>query len=124
MEIDNGKIYNKIKAHKPFIYIIKGYLLNLINPFLLIFWMGVMGFVVAEYNSDKEKLAVFFGTSLATVFATDLLKCFVANKIKRLLNPKVLKLVNHGFGILLIVLGIYLMIKTIIVFSHTGILIP
>lgn len=124
IEIDNGKIYNKIKAHKPFIYIIKGYLLNLINPFLLIFWMGVMGFVVAEYNSDKEKLAVFFGTSLATVFATDLLKCFVANKIKRLLNPKVLKLVNHGLGILLIVLGVYLMIKTLIVFSHTGILIP
>lgn len=124
MEVDDGKIYNKIKASKPIVYIMKGYFLNLINPFLLIFWMGVMGFVVAEYNSDLEKLSVFFGTSLATVFATDLLKCFVANQLKRFLRPKILIFVNHALGILLIILGLYLIIKTLIVFLHTGIIIP
>ena len=100
---------------KPYVYIIKGYFLNLLNPILLISWMGIMGYVAAEFNSNIEKLAVFFGTALGTVFATDLLKCFVANKLKKLLNPKVLKIINHVLGILLSIFGLYMIIKTIIV---------
>ncbi|MCK9613244.1 MAG: LysE family translocator [Bacteroidales bacterium] len=109
---------------KPYVYIIKGYFLNLVNPFLLIFWMGVMGYVGAEYNSDIKKLAIFFGTALITVFSTDLLKCFVANQIKRLLRPKVLVFINKALGVLVFIFGLYLIVKTFVVFLDTGIIIP
>ncbi|HOH84980.1 MAG TPA: LysE family transporter [Bacteroidales bacterium] len=109
---------------KPYVYILKGYFLNLLNPFLLITWMGIMGYVAAEYNSDIKKLAVFFGVALGTVFSTDLLKCFVANKLKKLLRPNILSIINRGLGTLLFLFGLYLIIKTILGFLHTGIMIP
>ncbi|HOY33195.1 MAG TPA: LysE family transporter [Bacteroidales bacterium] len=101
---------------KSYLYIIKGYFLNLINPFLLIFWMGIMGYVATEYNSEIKKLTVFFGVALGTVFATDVLKCFVANKIRVFLRPGILSFVNRALGIMLFVFGLYLIIKTLFVF--------
>ena len=118
-EAEDEKIKNKIHAPKPILYIIKGYFLNLINPFLLIFWVGVMSFVTAEYNNSKTKfldIVLFFGTALVTVFLTDLLKCFVANQIKRFLKPKLLTKVNHGLGISLFIFGLWLIVKTLLKF--------
>ncbi|HOV12321.1 MAG TPA: hypothetical protein PLL90_11230, partial [Bacteroidales bacterium] len=62
--------------------------------------------------------------ALGTVFSTDLLKCFVANKLKKLLRPNILSVVNRGLGILLFIFGLYLIIKTILAFLDTGIIIP
>ena len=118
-EEEDVKFSKKIKAPKPILYIIKGYFLNLINPFLLIFWVGVMSFVTAEYNNSKNKfldILLFFGTALATVFSTDLLKCFVANQIKRFLKPKILSVLTHGLGIALCIFGVYLIVKTLYIF--------
>lgn len=109
---------------KPYVYILKGYFINLLNPILLISWMGIMGYVAAEYHSDIKKLAVFFGVALGTVFATDLLKCFVAHKIKQFLRPNILSIVNRAFGILLFGFGLFLIIKAILAFLDTGIFIP
>jgi threonine/homoserine/homoserine lactone efflux protein len=119
LQAKEEKIIQKIHAPQPVLYIIKGYFLNLINPFLLIFWVGIMSFVTAEYNDSPNKnfdVFIFFGTALTTVLATDFLKCFVANQIKRFLNQKILVYINHGLGILLIGTGVYLVIKTIVVF--------
>lgn len=115
---ENGeiKIINKIHAPQPIIYIIKGYFLNLINPFLLIFWVGVMSFVTAEYDGKTIDILIFFSIALGTVLATDFLKCFVANHLKKFLSIKVLTLINHALGILLIGFGLYLIIKTLVVF--------
>ncbi|HQI70539.1 MAG TPA: LysE family transporter [Bacteroidales bacterium] len=123
MEKKSNSIFGDSPS-KPYVYILKGYFLNLLNPFLLITWMGIMGYVAAEYNSDIRKLAVFFGVALGTVFSTDLLKCFVANKLKKLLRPNILSVVNRGLGILLFIFGLYLIIKTILAFLDTGIIIP
>lgn len=113
---EDPEIIKKIKGPKPLLYVIKGYFLNLLNPFLLIFWMGMMAFVTAEYSNDNQKLSVFFGVTLVTVFCTDLLKCFVANQIKRWLKPGLISFINHALGVLLVCFGIYLIIRTFIEF--------
>jgi threonine/homoserine/homoserine lactone efflux protein len=115
---ENGenKIIKKIHAPQPILYMIKGYFLNLINPFLLIFWVGVMSFVTAEYNGKTIDILIFFSVALATVLATDFLKCFVANQIKKFLSRKILSFMNHALGILLIGTGVYLIVKTLWVF--------
>lgn len=118
-EEGDSEIIKKIHAPQPILYMIKGYFLNLINPFLLIFWVGVMSFVTAEYNDRPNKnldVIIFFGTALATVLATDFLKCFVANQIKRFLSHKVLSFMNHALGLVLIGTGLYLIIKTLLFF--------
>lgn len=115
---DNSEIeiINKIHAPQPIIYMIKGYFLNLINPFLLIFWVGVMSFVTAEYDGKTIDVLIFFSIALVTVLATDFLKCFIANQLKKFLSIKILTIINHALGILLIGFGLYLIIKTIVVF--------
>ncbi len=118
-EASDNEIIKKIHAPQPVLYMIKGYFLNLINPFLLIFWIGVMSFVTAEYNQSPSKnldVTIFFGTALVTVLATDFLKCFVSNQIKRFLSHKILSFMNHALGILLIGTGVYLIVKTLLFF--------
>ncbi len=115
LEAKENEIIQKIHAPKPIMFMIKGYFLNLINPFLLIFWVGVMSFVTAEYNGKNIDIIIFFGTALITVLATDFLKCFVANQLKRFLSHKILVFINHALGIILIGTGVYLIIKTIII---------
>jgi threonine/homoserine/homoserine lactone efflux protein len=114
------EIFKDIKAPKPILYVLKGYFLNLINPFLLIFWVGVMSFVSTEYENKKLDIIIFFSSALIVVFSTDLLKCFVANQIKRFLKPKVLTFINHALGLFLIGFGVYLIVKTMWVFYYTG----
>jgi threonine/homoserine/homoserine lactone efflux protein len=115
-ENGDNEIIKKIHAPQPILYMIKGYFLNLINPFLLIFWVGVMSFVTAEYNGKTIDILIFFSIALATVLSTDFLKCFVAHQIKRFLSRKILSFMNHALGILLIGTGAYLIIKTFVIF--------
>ena len=118
LEAKEEELLRKIHAPQPVMVMVKGYFLNLINPFLFIFWVGVMSFVTAEYNDRPHKnldVAIFFATALATVLATDFLKCFVANQLKRFLSQKILVFINHALGILLIGTGVYLIIKTVVI---------
>lgn len=92
-------------------YVSKGYFMNLFNPFLLIFWLGVMSLVSSRYGIPSKEIMVFFTATIATVFGTDLIKCFIANRIKRLLNTKVLTRLNRVVGIILVVFGISLIIR-------------
>jgi threonine/homoserine/homoserine lactone efflux protein len=104
----------KIKLHSVILtYLIKGYFLNLANPFLLIFWMGIMGYAGTSYGDSLLDTALFFAGTLTTIFAVDLTKCFIANKIKQYLKPVIIMFINHVLGIVLIGFGIYLVAKTI-----------
>lgn len=116
LEQKEDELLQKIHAPQPILYMIKGYFLNLINPFLLIFWVGVMSFVTAEYNGKTIDILIFFSVALATVLSTDFLKCFVAHQIKKFLSRKILSFMNHALGILLIGTGVYLIIKTFVIF--------
>lgn len=118
-ENGNPDIIKNIKAPKPVLYVLKGFFLNLINPFLLIFWVGIMSFISAEYNKEDDRLFrifIFFTVALTTLLSTDFLKCFIANKIKKYLNSKVLSFLNHGMGLLLIFFGVYLIGKSLYYF--------
>jgi threonine/homoserine/homoserine lactone efflux protein len=96
---------------KPLKYMAKGFALNILNPFLLIFWMGWMAYVGNTYGPRSPEIAIFFGGTLTTVLSTDLLKCFIAGKIKQYLKPRVITIVNYILGATLIILGIYMILR-------------
>ena len=79
----------------------KGFLVNFVNPFVFLVWIGVIGFAQAEYGKGQE-LYGFLTASLLGILTTDSLKVIFANKVKRLLQPKVLVRLYLGTGILLI----------------------
>jgi threonine/homoserine/homoserine lactone efflux protein len=110
---DDNDVGVKIQKPRALKYILKGYFLNLVNPFLLIFWVGVMTVLAANYGARSNEVLVFFSGTLITVLATDVFKCFIAHQIKRYLRPRILSFFNHAVGLLLIIFGLVLIIKVI-----------
>jgi threonine/homoserine/homoserine lactone efflux protein len=114
----NAKLPVKSKNPSLIKYIAQGYFLNILNPFLIIFWLAAMSFVSA--NAEEGKLGqyalTFFSGTLATVFATDLLKSYIGNKIKKLLRLRYIILVNRIVGIVMMASGIVLFIRVYLEF--------
>lgn len=85
--------------------VIKGFLLNGINPFVLIFWFGVGVGVVNNQYSLQQKLA-FFGGALLTVLLTDFLKAYTAKRLSRWLTPAFMLRMNKLVGLALILFSV------------------
>ena len=99
----------------PFLYIIRGFFLNIANPFLFFFWFGALGFVGknAVKGEMLESTIIFFAGTFSIVFATDILKSYIGNKIKGFLRPRKELILNKTVGIALVIFGIVLMYRTL-----------
>lgn len=101
----------EIKAVNFPLFITKGFFLNMLNPFVLIFWMGWVGLVSSNTEYSHSHLIVFFSTALLTVFVTDVLKAYSANKISKYLSERVLRFFNVAVGVILVVSGVILIYR-------------
>lgn len=116
VHISADELIENVKKPGPVTYIFKGFFLNFANPFVWLFWISVMVTVSANYGAGTFSTKLFFAGSLLTIFTTDLIKVFVANQLKRYLKPKFLIALNHSVGILLVIFGIFLVVRTFINF--------
>ncbi len=116
VQVASDDMLDNIRKPGPVTYIFKGFFLNFANPFVWLFWMSVMVTVSASYGAKSFDVKLFFAGSLFTVFGTDLLKVFVANQLKKYLKTRFLIAINHTVGILLVVFGVFLMVKTFLKF--------
>ncbi len=105
--------YKTPKVPKPHSLVIKGYFLNLANPFIFFFWLAAMSFITAHADEGNlhEYVFTFFGSSLITIFMSDLLKCYVGYRFKRLLRPRIVFWINRGIGVILAVSGVVLIYR-------------
>ncbi len=111
IHIDENNKAIEVRVAGPLTYILKGFFLNIMNPFVWFFWISAMVGVSSTYGDDKHGIMMFFIGTLATVFVSDVLKVFIASKIKAHLNANILVRVNHFVGILLVGFGIFLIIR-------------
>lgn len=103
-------------AGKPlFLYTIRGFFLNIANPFLFFFWFGALGFVGknAVEGNMLESTIMFFAGTFSVVFATDILKSYVGDKIKGFLRPRKELILNKTVGIALVIFGVVLIFRTL-----------
>ena len=98
----------------PIQYIGKGFLLNIANPFVWIFWISIVVGLTARFRADTSSLIIFFGTTLTIVFLTDVFKTFAASRFRELINRKFLSLINKIAGTGLIAFGVFLIIRSFI----------
>lgn len=111
-EKDAAKAYEAVSQVKrlPLMFV-KGFFLNLLNPFVLLVWVTWLA-TVSQYTNKEDMAALFVGT-LGAVFSGDVLKSLAANRIKKLITPKLLKWIHYIMGIALIVSGIILLYDVI-----------
>lgn len=86
-----------------------GFLINTINPGVILSWLTA---VTATANTSGSYRFVLFGTCLALILAIDFLKVFLADAIRRRLTMRrIMYLQKISAGVLLL-LGLALLIST------------
>ena len=88
----------------------KGFVINLLNPFVWIFWFSAVAVVAGSMGGNKVSTIVFFALILGTTLMCELLKAWGAAKLKVFFNPKRTTIMNRCAGILLVVCGIYFIV--------------
>jgi threonine/homoserine/homoserine lactone efflux protein len=107
----NGTNGNSYKS-EWLTYFLKGYFLNIANPFVWLFWMGVTVGITSSFGDNTADVIAFFSGALFTILFTDLVKAYIAKKIKRLLNPQNIHRMNQLVGILLFFFGVVLIARS------------
>ena len=93
----------------PFFFIGKGFALNVLNPFVWIFWFSAVAIVVGGTNNTLITI-LFFLIVLSTSFALDVLKAWGAAKLKRFFDADRTTWLNRIAGILLVCCGLYFIV--------------
>lgn len=93
---------------KWFQQILKGFLLNGINPFVLLFWLGIISKVSLDFNYNNSQAVTFFIILIATVFLVDVLKSYFATKLSQIVTPRFMKIMNRVVGVALVLFSLRL----------------
>ena len=90
-------------------YIGKGFLFNIANPSVWVYWLIPVG--IASSFPEREQSYLFMVSLLVTIFSFDILKCAISYKLKTILTPKILHILNQVVGVILIGVGIYFIVS-------------
>lgn len=85
-------------------YFIKGFLMCIFNPAILLYWLSVTSSVISISGEIKSsEIIPFFGSILVTQFSLDVLKAYYANKLRYRIKEKNIALLNRIAGILILI---------------------
>lgn len=85
---------------------VKGFGINGVNPFVMLFWISIASMVTLKSNWGQSEVVSYYVGLLITVFGIDLLKAFVAGKLSHLMTPRLRMILNKGVGILVCYFGL------------------
>lgn len=88
--------------------ILKGFLLNCLNPAVWLLWLGNVTAVSKTLNYKVLNMIVYFSITLGLVLLVELGKVAIAGKLKAVLTPKTMYIVNIITGGLLVIFGLVL----------------
>lgn len=105
-----GLIAEKAKKRTAFV---KGFGVNGVNPFVMLFWISIASLVSSKNDWDSgDRFFYYFGL-LLTVFGIDLGKAFVAGKLAHLMTPRLRGFLNKGVGTLICYFGVKMIWDTV-----------
>ncbi len=100
---------NQLPSIKHAGYFLKGFLMCMLNPFILLYWVSVTsGVYTLKGHLEKNDLIVFFGTILIVLFGMDVLKAYYANKLRSKIKSTYIVKLNRVAGILIIAFALKL----------------
>lgn len=116
-----GAILNKVNivfdntshtANDYFSFWTKGFLVNTVNPFTFVFWIGVISTYVIKEKISGPKAFVFFTSIILVIIFTDTLKVFLAKAIRTKLKQRHFTIFSRIAGTGLIIFGIALLLRS------------
>ena len=114
---ENREIFKKDDdTPRWFVFVGKGFVLNILNPFVWIFWLSAVAVTMGTMEGNKLRVMLFFAIVLGTSFSCDLLKAKGASFLKKFFNAKRIRIMNIVIGLGLVLFGLYFIISGIIKF--------
>jgi threonine/homoserine/homoserine lactone efflux protein len=99
---DENKIVITARTHAKLI--LSGFLINTLNPALLLFWLTTATALTATHTINQR--IIIFATCLIINSASDIFKVVLAGKLRSKLNEKNISLINKISGLILLIFGI------------------
>ncbi|GMQ23644.1 LysE family transporter [Algoriphagus sp. oki45] len=90
----------------------KGFSINGINPFVLLFWISIASLVTLKETWTGSQISLYYVGILGTVFLIDLLKAFIAKQLSRFVTPRLMRLLNKGVGLVMVFFGLRMLWTT------------
>lgn len=94
-------------------FLAKGFFMNLLNPFVFIFWFTAVSVVSTEDNYSLHEQLWFFAGTLLCIFSGDTLKAFISHKIYHLLSLQWMKRINVVAACVMIFFGALILIRVL-----------
>jgi threonine/homoserine/homoserine lactone efflux protein len=97
-------------------YVLKGFLMCILTPSTLMFWIIVSGIISVKLNNMlNEKLVCFF-IAMVTQLSIDGAKSFYSSKLRYKIKEDALKTLNKIAGVIIILFAFWLIYKTYVQF--------
>ncbi|MBA4299901.1 Threonine/homoserine/homoserine lactone efflux protein [Algoriphagus alkaliphilus] len=90
----------------------KGFGVNGVNPFVLLFWISIASLVSTKDLWQGADIRAYYFGILLTVFAIDLIKAFLAKQLSHIMTPRLMWLLNKAVGLVMIFFGLRLIWHT------------
>lgn len=108
-KIDNDEVMDGNGIIK---FVFKGFLINIFNPTIILFWITLSSTISASYNYNWAEQRNFFIGILITIFVSDLLKAYLANHVRSFITVKSVQLFNRLVGSALVIFAFSLLFKS------------
>ena len=90
---------------------IKGFLLNIINFAVLVFWILVVANYGPGFQDTEYKMVMFFLAIVGTYFSIDLGKIYLAQQLKSSLTKDVITKIKIAVNVIILIIGLVLIFK-------------
>ncbi len=82
-----------------------GFFVNLMNPSVLIFWMGTMAVSLRNFTHSGKETFIYYAAALTVMAIFDIIKAYFAYRLSNLIHTRILRGIYIASGIILIGIG-------------------
>ncbi len=92
---------------------LSGFFLTLSNPLSVFFWVNIVTLAHINFLIPTPSLPLFSLGLFASAISLDAFKCRLLARSRKTIKPRFLILINRSMGLLLIVIGAYLIVRAL-----------
>jgi len=90
---------------------LKGFVLTLSNPIALFFWVNIVTLANINLAIPRDHLPFFIIGLVGTAVTLDFFKCGLLARSRKLIKPRTLMLITRALGMVLVIMGAYLIVR-------------
>lgn len=88
-----------------------GFLINLLNPSVALFWLGTMAISISKFNYKGTEIFIYYSAALLTMAMFDIIKAYFSYRLSAFIHTRILRIIYIFSGLLMIGLGLFFILN-------------